>query len=281
VPIANVVQTLRYLVTVILEDKRTGHYRILDPNFIIKHFSCIKWTADILSAREKNIKIPEDGQIRLTNYVIFNVNGNYKKTSKYNCALYRLEDKSIRKKYTKQQIISGVFNYKINKTKAFPLAWLTRNDFEDALMQGTVIINFPDKKSKIFIVDCSNGIDFNQKNKNIKNQKRYWFFTELKRSAPSVEQIKKNMSRRKNVIFAGDIYNIGLGKLIAIAHTNPISHNKELRLGILADTGGFFMKNLYQLDLFGGIFSSRAILKNYLKQLPMSTNAYILYKNDL
>jgi hypothetical protein len=46
----------------------------------------------------------------------------------------------------------------------------------------------------------------------------------------------------------------------------------------VADTGGAFIKNLYQLDLFAGIFNSRSELSAYLKHLPVQTDAYILHR---
>ena len=55
---------------------------------------------------------------------------------------------------------------------------------------------------------------------------------------------------------AGDIYNLGLGKLVALE--DPKSG--ELRLVVLGDTGGAFQPNLFQLDDFAGAFPDAAAL---------------------
>ena len=49
---------------------------------------------------------------------------------------------------------------------------------------------------------------------------------------------------------AGDLYNLGVGRLIALRNADG------LRLVVLADTGGAFQPNLHQLDLYTGFFPS-------------------------
>ncbi len=85
---------------------------------------------------------------------------------------------------------------------------------------------------------------------------------------------------RKKVIFAGDLTNIGVGKIIAIKHINPTTKKSEIQLGVLADTGGAFTNNLYQLDLFLGMYSDKKQLKKQQQQYPNSTQAYLLYKRS-
>ena len=53
----------------------------------------------------------------------------------------------------------------------------------------------------------------------------------------------------------------------------------EIRLGILADTGSAFVNNLYQLDLYCGIFRNRREFDNWRKTLPNVVDAYILVKS--
>ena len=187
--------------------------------------------------------------------------GSYKKTKQYCCALYQILDDHICKKYSKQQILSGILNQPSNKGKVRPIVWLSRSDFEDSLMQGTVIVKMPDGKERVFMANQSNGIDYDKNNKDPWQQKRYWYFKEDKSSKWSVEQFKKRLSNRQNVVFAGDIFNIGLGKIIALKHINPFTQKHEIRLGVVADTGGAFVKNLYQLDFFAGFFRTDRILQ--------------------
>ena len=102
----------------------------------------------------------------------------------------------------------------------------------------------------------------------------------------SFEIQDKNFSKTNGVllnhsgaVFAGDIYNIGLGKIIAIKYKNPLSKCDEVRLGVLADSGGALTNNLYQLDLFMGVFDNKDKFKSRIRNMPNSVEAYILVKS--
>lgn len=276
--IKNLESTLEFIISVIKQDMVKGKFRILDPTFLNENFKFIKWKADRDMALNNGINLPYGGAIRLTNYAIFCVQGSYKKNKQNQCALYQVLDNHICRKYSKQQILSGILNQSANKNKVKPLVWLTRFDFEDALMQGTILVRMPDGKERVFVASHNNGIEYDKNNKDPWMQKRFWYFNETYSSNDAVEQFKKRLKNRQNIVFAGDIFNIGLGKIIAIKHINPFTQKKELRLGVVADTGGAFVRNLYQLDLFVGIFNNRQDFTNYIKHLPMRTDAYILYR---
>lgn len=276
-PLDEVKRTLQFIIDTGEEDIKTGESRLQNPEFIKEHFATLHWKADKTSAREHAITIPDNGKIRLTSYGILEVHGNQRKTNEYNCALYALFDSSIRTSFTKQQILAGALEKKIHRSKVGALAWLTRDGFEDALMQGTVIVMFPDGSKKMFNVNTHNNIPYDRSQKNVREQKRYWFFRPLQKGNDDFDTMYERMKRRRNVIFAGDLYNIGAGKLIALTHKNPLTQKREMVLGILADTGGAFMKNLYQLDLFGGVFADKSELTHHLKQFPPFTRASILY----
>jgi hypothetical protein len=57
-----------------------------------------------------------------------------------------------------------------------------------------------------------------------------------------------------------------------------MTKKRELNLGVLADTGGAFVNNIYQLDLFLGMFNNKKALKNQQRNFPNTTQALILYK---
>lgn len=274
----DVKKTLRFIIDVIQEDAGKEKQRIHSTTFLKHHFKFLQWNADWKSAQSHNIQMPHDGQIRLTMYGILTAQASHKKTASFPCGLYKLNDHSIQKKYTKQQILGGVLEESHNKSKRTALAWVSRQDLEDALMQGTVLVQFPDGSYKMLNVDKSNGIPWNKKQKNTLAQKRYWFFRELVNPSKPLDQMIQKFKDRKNVIFAGDLHHIGLGKLIAIAYVNPTNNRHELRLGVLADTGSAFHENLYQLDLYGGLFKNRHALKDALGRFPPATHAYILCK---
>jgi hypothetical protein len=274
---AKVVETLKFIITTTEQDKKTGRYRLTDPTFLQKNFSCIAWHADRNGAQRNGIKLTNNN-IRLTSYAIFSVKGNHRKTADYPCALYALKNNTIKTQFTKQQILAGILERSAYRNNYKALAWVSRQSLEDALIHGTVLVHFHDGSSKIFQVNKHNNIAYNKKNKNMLTQKRYWFFKELKGSTRLQGNLIDRFKMRKQVIFAGDINHIGIGKVIAITHRNPLTNKKEMCLGILADTGGAFTNNLYQLDLFAGIINGHAQYQHYLKCLPPTTKACVLYK---
>lgn len=270
--------TLRFVINCIEADKKTGHFRILNQHFLNKHFKGISWHADTDGALKHNIKLPETGNIRLTCYAIFQGAGSYRKTPETPCALYYIKDRSIAKKFTKQQILAGALEHQEYRTKVKPLAWVSRQTFEDALMQGTIVVTFPDGNQKVLGVSVNNDIPYDRSEKDVYAQKRYWFFSRVKGTHKTTKETIKKIKQRKHVIFAGDIHHIGLGKLIGVTHTSPITGKPEIRLGILADTGGAFRDNLYQLDYFVGITANKQTIKSELAALPPTTQAFVLYK---
>ena len=277
-PLENVRETLQFVVDTIEEDKAHGNFRILDPDFINKNFSCIAWHADEQEAARHHVPLPDDGRIRLTSYAVFATTGSHHKTKKYHCALYQLLDDGMARTFTKQQVLAGALEKKPYKHKCKPLAWVTRQGLEDALMHGTILVTFPDSNSKLLNVDKNNGIAFNRKIKTGWPQKRYWYFKELAGDAHAHAHRIENIKTRKHVVVAGDLRNIGLGKLVALRHTNPLTGKAEMMLACLTDTGGAFQGNFYQLDLFGGLVTSKQMLDDIIRQLPSYTRASILYK---
>jgi len=277
-------ETLRFVIRVINEDESTSNFRILDPQFLQENFGSIRWHADRETAKKKHNKIlPEDGKIRLTSYVLFKVNGSKKKTRTFNHALYQLLDESVAKKYTRQEVFDRVFEDPENKNKVLPLVWLKKHDLQEALMQGSAIVRFPDKTSQLYNVHINNSYEYDR-SKGKYDQKRYWFFKELHNSYWFFRNVKgkyKNwlnqVNTRKNIALAGDVDNIGYGKLVALFFHNPQTKKKEMRLGIIADTGGAFKNNLYQLDLFGGCIEEHN-LKEHLATVPPFVHACFLYK---
>ncbi|MBD3231816.1 hypothetical protein GF322_04105 [Candidatus Dependentiae bacterium] len=279
-------KTLEYIVTLIEQDKKRGtNFRILNPKFLEKNFKFIKWSEDNLSAYKNKVKIPEDlnygkipkGQIRLTNYAVFVVEGSNCKTSKCNCPIYSIINKDFenkdRFKFTKQNILAGVLEKPEYCNKVKPLVWISRNDLESALMQGGIYVKMPNGKKRYFNVYMNNGFVYDKKIKDIKKQKRYWYFKEIKNLKDSGSYLNFG-----GVLFAGDIFNLGLGKIIAIKYKNRKNQKDEIRLGVLLDSGSALTNNLYQLDLFAGVFDNKKKFKDWLWGIPNTVEAYILVK---
>ncbi|MBD2206740.1 hypothetical protein H6G33_22180 [Calothrix sp. FACHB-1219] len=274
VTVDDVIKTLDFMVAVLKEDIANNRpTRLQDPNFINKNFKVIKWTA-------YNPKVKNQRQLRITKYAVFIHNGTRKKTAKYNIPIYSLNDNFTADKfytrYTKQDVLSGIYEPGGKEFgKVEPLAYLTRTGLEEALMQGTILIKFPDGKEGYFNVDRSNEIPYVRGLK-ATAQKRYWYFREVNAIKGYGYNIDAKISIKPGVTFAGDVLNIGLGKVIVIEHNTGGS--KQLQMGVIADTGGAFLPNLYQLDFLAGIFPSQKAFVNHISKLPEYATAYILVK---
>lgn len=291
--IQEVIKTLKFIVDMLKRNPTKFSQKICDPNFINKNFKCIKWNGDQVAAKKLHgIDIP-DGKIRLTNYLVFSVKGSNQKTREYPYALYSVpldekglsgaeieskKDKLLRFQYTKQDIYDGVLESKQNRDKVKPLVWLSQHDVEEALMQGTISVQMSDGKRKIFNVEKNNDIAYDKKLKDKFLQKRYWYFKEQKEILGYGPTPNRKIAIASKTAFAGDTKNIGLGQLVAIRYTNPLTKRDEIRLGIIADTGGAFENNLYQLDYFTGTFRTRDQFNNFIKKLPSHVEAYFLVK---
>lgn len=274
VSVEQVLKTLDFMIAVLKADIANNRTtRLQDPNFINNHFRVIKWTAH--NPKSKNQK-----QLRLTKYAVFIHPGSRKKTSTYNIPLYSLKDNigtdKFYTRYTKQQVLSGIYEPGGKEFgKVEPLAYLTRNAFEEALMQGTILIKFTDGTEGYFNVDRSNEIPYVRGLK-ATAQKRYWYFRKVDAIKGYGYKIDAKISIKPGVTFAGDVLNIGLGKVIVLEHNR--GGRKQLQMGVIADTGGAFLPNLYQLDFLAGIFQNQKDFTQHISKLPEYVTAYILVK---
>ncbi|MBD2664282.1 hypothetical protein B6N60_01173 [Richelia sinica FACHB-800] len=274
VTVADILKTLDFMINVLEEDisnKRVT--RLQDADFINKNFRVIKWTAN-------HPDKPQQKRLRLTKYAAFTHPGSHKKTATYNTPLYALKDENkgdkFYTKYTKQDVLSGIYEPGGKEFgKVEPIAYLTRQGLEEALMQGTVLVNFTDGTKAFFNVDKNNGMSYVPGLK-ATQQKRYWYFKQVDAIKGYGYKIDAKISIKPGVTFAGDVLNVGLGRIIVIESNK--GRRKQLQMGIIADTGGAFLPNLHQLDFLAGVFQSQQDFQQYIRQLPEYTNAYILVK---
>ena len=291
-PVAKAKETLEFIVKVIQEDKKkhAGKYRILNPKFLEKHFDFLQWYCDYEAALKNKIHIPKwpDGgilakdKIKITHYAVFKIQGSPKKTKKYNQALYEIIDSAfasvIVPQLSKQDIVTGRLESDVFKKHVKPLIWVTRDGLEEALMQGTAIVIMPDYSRRVFNVSKSNNMVYDKTHGKHYQQKRYWYFKEVKDITGKDGGPHLRIISHGDVAFAGDLTSLGLGKLIALRYKNPISHEPEIRLGVLSDRGSAFVNNLYQLDFFRGTFFTRDEFKKKITSMPNTTHAYLLAK---
>lgn len=267
-----VIEALEFIDQVIEEDKSLGIFRINNPKFLAENFGFIGWTGQ----PKGNILKKDDKKIRLTSYVIYQANGSYKKTKEFPYALYQLLNEKEKVTLTKQEMLDDAARDEEIESRIKPLVWVSRETLEEALLQGTIILTMPDGKVRVFNVNISNGYKF-LAGTQLKKQKVYWFFLERKNSQ-AVEKLQQRCQDRKGIVFAGDLYSLGFGKIIAIQYRNRMTKQYEIRLGVLVDRGSAFERNLKHLDLFGGIIDKKNTLKSFLSNFPPSVRAFILYR---
>ncbi len=269
VSVAEIRQTLLYICQVANEDQAAGRKsRLTDPAFIQQHFQFVRWQPDQAGAAKlaKNKpllqKLPAD-KILQTKYFVKIADGSQVKTAEKNQALYGLpfdEAKldldtadALGKQITrfqlgKQDIVNGALEQK--PLRAPVLFWLSREGLEGALLQGTAVV--PSGKGyRYYNVHRTNGIPYDR-TKTPEQQQRYWYFKEVQSVLGYGKDADYKIPIKPEVTVAGDIPQLGLGKLILLA--TPESGVMHYRLTILADTGGAFANNLFQLDWLSGYY---------------------------
>jgi hypothetical protein len=274
VTMADILKTLDFMILTLQEDIRAKRaIRLQDATFLNANFRVIQWTAF-------NPNLKKEQRLRITKYAVFSHPGSRTPTTEFDLGLYALKPTAdadrIRTKYTKQDIIKSIYEPGGKEFGAVePLAYLNREGLESALMEGTVLIDFTDGTSAFFNVDRNNGIPF-IKGLAPLEQQRYWYFQPVDNIKGYGRTVDSKISIKPGVTFAGDVLNIGLGRMVV---TEDASGGKSgLRMGIIADTGGAFLPNLHQLDFLAGIFDSKAKFNDRTHKLPEYVKAYILVK---
>ncbi|WP_448513962.1 hypothetical protein [Parathermosynechococcus lividus] len=278
VSLTDVLATLDFMIATLTEDiSNKRPIRLQDPAFINQHFRVIQWLPHNPRDRQQT------QQLRLTNYAVFTHTGSRSRTATYNTALYALPERqpdqpedTFYRQLTKQQVLAGIFEPGgALHGRVRPLAYLTRAAFEDALMQGTILVKFTDGGSAFFNVDRNNGIAF-VKGVTPYDQRRYWYFRQVAAIKGYGSSIENKINIEPEVTFAGDVWNVGLGRVVMIEDTR--GGRSQLRLGVIADTGGAFAPNLYQLDFLAGIFPNPSAYQAVARTLPDYVRGYILIK---
>ena len=273
VTVPDAVKTLDFMISSLKQDiKAKRSIRLQDSKFLNANFRTIEWKAF-------DPKVTHEKRVRLTKYAVFTHPGSRTPTPDFNIGIYALkagEDLDRVRKYTKQDVLKNI--YEPNGTEfgaVEPLAYLDREGLESALMEGTVLIKFTDGTKAFFNVDRNNNIPY-IKGLAPTEQKRYWYFKPVNAIKGYGETIDAKISLKPGVTFAGDVLNIGLGKIVVTA--NEANGKQQLRMGIIADTGGAFLPNLHQLDFLAGVFDSKEDFAAHTRKLPEYTKAYILVK---
>lgn len=297
--LAQVKATLKFICQTYRQDVRANRQsRLHDSDFIAEHFQQVQWQPDLKLAHQiaeqtknqakKNLlqRIPTD-KILLTKYYTKLVKAQFHKTKTYNHALYQLpfdeqglsqpqalaqKDKLTRFKFTRQQIMQGALDAgKLAK----PILWLTESGLHDAMLQGTAVVK-AGEQTHYFNVHRNNGIDYDYA-LNKDQQSRYWYFKKVPGILGYGIEPEDKIQIIPQVTVAGNVAQLGLGKLIMLSYNNE---NGELihRLVILADQGGAFDNNNFQLDLLTDSYYGWSDYHQANKHLPDFVKASILLK---
>ena len=274
VTVDDVLRTLDLVAKVASEDAGAEVQRLHDPDFLAKTFTVRHWRPDTASAGQRKTVVTDE-KIRLTKYLVYQVSGSPVRTDTYTTALYaspadKAQHPELRK-YTRMDAYAGVFEPGgAAHGLVEPLVYLTREGSNQALMQGTVEVALPDGTTRLFNVHVNNGVAWKPRIKDLDLQPRYWTFREVE-GVLGVEDVPLEA----HVAVAGDIHNLGLGKLVALVDDAGV-----LRLAVVADTGGAFLPNLFQLDWFAGAYPDHDAFAAGTKHLPRRAWAMVLLATE-
>ena len=250
-----------------------------DPNWWANGFDHYAWRGDTIPRTPHR-----EHQIRLTRYVIYAVEGSKKKTAQFPHALWQVPldeleldeakahqhcPQNLRCQLTRQDILAGALEQE-HAGKANPLIWVSEYHFHEAQLQGTMVVRDETQTAHWFNVHRSNHHPY-IKGLPPAEQARYWFFQRTD-GAYGWGTGTKKIALHPGVSMAGDVDNLGLGKVFWIQSSDLTT------IGILSDTGGAFQGNLQQLDWFMGVYPDRQSLDQNTKNLPRYANIGILIR---
>ncbi|MGB1262829.1 MAG: MltA domain-containing protein [Cognaticolwellia sp.] len=297
VTLARVEQTLEFICQTYRADVRAKRQsRLHDKNFLKQNFDFYRWTPDRKTAQEIALKstnarktsmlnaIPTE-KIFLTKYYTKLLTASAVKTPIYNQALYALPydeagmtlveanntSSLTRHKYSRQAVIAGILE---QKKLAKPLIWLTEEALHDVLLQGTGVVEVNGQR-RYFNVHRNNGVAYNYAIGK-REQPRYWYFSEVPSIMGYGETLTSKIAISPQVSFAGNVAELGLGKLFMVSY--QLADENISRLGVLADQGGAFDNNLFQLDLLVESYFGWQDYHQANKHLPDYAKAWLMLK---
>jgi hypothetical protein len=264
--------------------------RLNDPAFIRQHFTFIRWYPDLAQtkslAKKKSLlrNLPKD-TILMTKYYVHLAKASTKKQGVMIYPIYGLpkdeqqltlevantKPQLTRFHYGKQAILKGALDH-----HAVPvLGYFSRDDLEAALLQGTVVADFGSSiGKKIFNVHRCNNIAYDRQ-KPPYEQERYWYFKQVDGIKGYGKDAENKITVNPTTTFAADLPQLGLGKLLLIQYKNA-SGAVISKAGVLADTGGAFANNLYQVDYLAGSYSGKTTYITATRHLPDYVQAYFM-----
>lgn len=281
-------RTLKSLCEFAKHDDMNKTHQLTSFDFLTKHYDFYRISSDTKHAKKLSNKKPllknlTADKVLMTKYYVHLASGSDSKTSETPFPLYALpfdekhlslEDANTQKhltrfKYGKQAILDGVID--ANKL-AKPLVYLSREDLESALLQGTIVVDVSGQQ-RVYNVHRNNGIAYDRAIKPYL-QNRYWYFKQVDGILGYGKDADHKIEVLPEVTFAGDIYQFGLGALV-FAQFDFKSHS-EYRMAVMADTGGAFENNLYQLDYLAGSYPGINAYYDANRHMPDYIDAWFM-----
>jgi hypothetical protein len=284
----DVERTLAAMCKIVREDSNNTNKQLNNLHFFTQHFDFYRITSDTEHAKKLSkdkplLKQLNKEQVLMTKYYVHLAKGQLVKSPDTPFALYALPfDESglsleqanqkstlTRFKYGKQAILKGA----IEDFELAPvLVYLSRKDLESALLQGTVVVEIAGEQ-RVFNVHRNNGIAYDRRLPPYEQQ-RFWYFKQVNGILGYGKDANHKITVIPEVTFAGDIYQLGLGPLV-FSKFDFKSHS-EYRMAVIADTGGAFENNLYQLDYLAGSYASIEQYYEANKHMPDYIDAWIV-----
>ncbi len=300
VKLRRVRDTLKYICELVREDSKTNTpSRLNNPDFLAKNFDFYLWKPDKQRAsalaqkstnQSKSSKLENipDHELLLTKYYTKALQGSAVRTERFSQALYAVPNEElnlseediqnnkaslVRFRFKRSDIINGAL---LDQGLAEPLIWVTEDALHDVLLQGTGLIN-DGEKVRYFNVHKNNGIAYDY-SIGMQEQERYWYFAEVNGVLGYGEELSQKVILEPNVSLAGDIEQIGLGRLFLVQY--PVDGVKKKHLAVLADQGGAFENNLFQLDLLVGSYQGWDDYYKANKHIPDYAEVWLMLKKE-
>ncbi|MBL8619602.1 MAG: hypothetical protein JNM72_28585 [Deltaproteobacteria bacterium] len=262
---ARLTETLAAVAALAAADAGLDRPRLRDPAFLAAHFEALQLCPGAAGAPPRAASDVQDGNLRITRYLVRQLDGRPQPEGAYRCALYADPGPAVRAGSTRAEVLAGAWD----RAGAQPLVYLTEAGLYDALLQGTVEVRTPDGATALYNVDQNNGHAYDPRENDPARQRRYWSFRRVE-AVLGYGPAGDKLPLEAGAVVAGDVMNLGLGALLAIEATDGP------RLVVLADTGGAFVGNLHQLDYLGGAFPSHAALYAATAALPQRARVALL-----
>lgn len=297
ISLQQVKQTLTFICNTYREDvSAKRHSRLHNTDFLKQNFTFYRWMPDTKTAQKIALKsnnavksrmlnnIPED-EIFLTKYYTKTLSASPVKTAEFDQALYSIpfdethlslaqanKNKALtRFKFTRQEVINGAL---LNNNLAKPLVWISEESLHDVLLQGTGVLTV-NNQLRYFNVHRNNGISYDY-SIGKREQARYWYFAEVPSVMGYGKTLASKVAVKPHVTFAGNVKDLGLGKLFLVSFVEQ--GEKVSRIGVLADQGGAFDNNLFQLDLLVDSYKGWSDYHQANKHMPDYAQAWLLIK---